>query len=178
MTWFDFLLMAFMASLVSFGIKKKMAGLLVGLGASLIFRLLLGISASSYFLVGIVLAMIAGLILGLLGIRLNTQFTIPDIAGNILGGIGGSLLGILMVLAVITSFPLGKNINGVIVYPSHEIKPSIRAAVQQSYLVNIGRNILLYPLLKNQNYFDDSQDKVYEVLHRLIVVGKPWEKEL
>ena len=178
MTWFDFLLMAFMASLISFGIKKKMGGLLVGVGAALIFRLLLGISSAGYLLPAIGLAMAAGLILGLLGLRLNTQLTMPEYLGNILGGIGGSLLGLLMVLAVITSFPLEKNINDQIVYPSHNLKPAIRGAVQQSYLVNIGRNILLYPLLKQQANYSEPQDKIYGVLHNLLVVGKPWEKEL
>jgi len=177
MTWFDFLLMAFMASLIALGVKRQMGGLLVGVGAMVLFRVLIAISTNSRSAVAIAFALIAGLILGLFGLKLNS-IKISELFKSILGGFGGVLLGILMLLAIITSLPLGKNINDQFVYPSQQLPRAVRSAVQESYFVDIGRNILLFPLLEKDNHFSASSAKIYRILHNLVVVVKPWEKEL
>lgn len=176
MSWFDFLLMAFVASLIALGVKRQMSGLLVGIGAVLGFRVLLTISANSNSAVAIAFALIAGLILGLFGLKLN-NIKVSDLLKSILGGFGGVLLGVLMLLAIITSLPLEKNINNLIVYPGQQLPRAVRPAVQESYFVDIGRNILLYPIIEKSN-FNAGSANVYKLLHQFMIVGKPWEKEL
>ncbi len=176
MTWFDFLLMAFLASLIVLGIKRQLGGLLVGVGAVLIFRIFVAMSTTEIKAVAIAFALIAGLFLGLFGLRLNKAVNAPEILKNILGGIGGALVGVLMLLSIVTSLPLGKNINQQYVYPSLNLKPVVRSALQESYFVDIGRNILLYPLLENNKQLTGSSAQIYKVLHKFIVIGKPWER--
>lgn len=171
MTWLDLVLWGLVALLSAFGAKRRMTGLMVGLGALVLFRLLLGVFARSS-VAGLVFAAVAGLLLGLLGRSLIPRRRGPSLPATLLGGLGGFLLGLVLVLATVTSLPIERNINDQIVYPPRLLPLSMRAAVIDSELVGLGRDILLYPLLVRDGLIEPSS--VLNGLHYFFVVGEPW----
>jgi hypothetical protein len=173
MSWFDLILIFVFAALTALGAKRKLMGFIVGLGAALVFKpLLLVLQGNAY--VALFLALLTGLILGLgsrflLVRRMGTAFIY-----QILGAFGGAVLATLVVFSVITSLPLGRDINGLIIYPSSSLPVGLSTAVRQSRLVDLGRDILLYPLLASEPRLSGKVG-FYQPLHQFFVIGKPWE---
>lgn len=173
MSWLDVVLLGVVALLVALGAKRRLSGLVVGVGALLLFRLLLGVFGSSVW-VGLAFALLAGLLLGLLGRSLSAARRASPRLASVLGGVGGGLLGLLLVLAVVTSLPIERNINDQIVYPPQRLPLSLRGAVTASAAVDLGRDILLYPLLVEAGMRERSG--ILEGLHGFFVVGEPWNR--
>ena len=173
MTWLDILLMIAFAALLGLGVKRRLAGALVGLGGVLLFRpLLVVFNGNLYLALG--LALVAGLLLGLISRAVVLRQRGADILFSVLGGLGGGLLGILLLLVFVTSLPLERNVNDQIVYPAQSLPGAVRSAVNASPLVNLGRDILLYPLLEAGGQVT-ANSGLYRALHSFLVVGNPWE---
>jgi hypothetical protein len=173
MSWLDLVLFGLVALLSAFGAKRRLTGLAVGVGALVLFRLLLVVFVNSPW-VGLAFALSAGVLLGLLGRSLIPQRRGSALPGTLLGGVGGFVLGLLLVFATVTSLPIERNLNDQIVYPPRLLPLSVRAAVIESRLVAVGRDILLYPLLVRDGVLEPSA--VTAGLHRFFVVGEPWER--
>ena len=94
--------------------------------------------------------------------------------GSLLGGLGGFLLGLTLVLALVTALPIGRDLNNRIVYPPRTL-PIGGAAVANSSLGELGRDILLYPLLERQGLIPPARSGTLARLHGFFVVGRPWE---
>ncbi|MCA9836066.1 MAG: hypothetical protein KC422_04105 [Trueperaceae bacterium] len=173
MSWFDLILIVVFAALTALGAKRKLMGLIVGLGAALVFKPLLLVLQGNVY-VALLLALVTGLILGL-----SSRFLLVRRIGTagiyqFAGALGGAILATLVVLSVTTSLPLGRDINGLITYPSSSLPTGFGNAVRQSRLVNLGRDILLYPLLASEPRLS-GKEGLYEPLHKFFVTGKPWE---
>lgn len=173
MTWLDVVFFGLIALLAALGAKRRLSGLVVGVGALLLFRLLLGVFSSSPW-VGVAFALLAGLLLGLLGRSLSVARRTAPRLSSMLGGVGGGLLGLLLVLAVATSLPIERNVNDQIVYPPQRLPLSLRSAVTASAVVDLGRDILLYPLLVEAGMRERSG--ILAGLHGFFVVGEPWNR--
>ena len=94
------------------------------------------------------------------------------------GGFGGLLLGLLAVLALSTSLPVGVTASGTLRYPPDVAQP-FTSAVRESRVLEIGRDILFFPLLTQQGYFDASpqlQRQALGGLHEFLTLGVPWEE--
>lgn len=175
MTWFDILLLIIFATLIALGVKRKLAGFLIGLGGLLLFRPLLVVFEGNP-LIALILALLAGLIFGLISRRLIFKRRGLDLPLSILGGIGGGLLGLLTVLSLITAFEVEPNVNNVYEISARSIPAAAQSAVLQSRMVRIGRDILLYPLLEQQ--LPTAERSIYRALHNFMVVRNPWERSL
>jgi hypothetical protein len=170
MTWLDLFLVAAFATLTALGAKRKLAGLVVGLVSVLLFKLLLVIFSGNVY-IGLVFALLAGLLLGLASRFIMLRQRGMPLLSSLAGGFGGALLGLLLVLSVATSFPLGRDVNNFVVYPDQTLPGQIR----NSQLVNVGRDILLYPSRELNGQIAAGQKGLYQILHNFFVVGKPWE---
>lgn len=172
-TWLDFLLVIGVAALVGLGAQRRLSGALVGLGGALLFRpLLVVFNGNLYLALG--LALVAGLLLGLISRAVVVRQRGADLLFGILGGLGGAALGVLLLLAFVTSLPLERNVNNQIIYPAQSLPAMVRIACNTSPLVKLGRDILLYPLLEAGGQLQ-ANTGVYRALHKLMVVGEPWE---
>lgn len=94
--------------------------------------------------------------------------------GYLLGAFGGVILGSALVLTLIVSLPLGRDLNGALRYPSPDLP--YQSVFQNSRLVELGRVILLYPLLRESGEFSPASRATLGVLHTMFVVGQPWEE--
>jgi hypothetical protein len=179
MSWFDIFLLASIAALTALGAKRKLTGLIVGIFSLLLFRILIVVAdkSTSGIIVSVIMAVLAGILFGMLGrasVFKNRGLELPL---TIAGGFGGLLTGLLLVGALITSLPIEKRFDGAIVYPPQQLEPLLSSAVNSSQLVKVGRSILLYPLLaEDATQLPVSQRGVYSALHSLFVVGQPWER--
>ncbi len=173
MTWLDLVLTGLLALSTALGAQRRMTGLLVGAGAVVLFRLLLGVFSAN-LLIGLAFALFAGVLLGLLGRSLVQQRRGPSLPASLLGGLGGLLLGALLILSTVTSLPIEYNARGEIVYPPQTqfLSLGLQPAVTNSRLVGLGRDILLYPLLAQSN--PDQAGGLLSGLHAFFVVGEPW----
>ena len=172
-TWLDAALVLTLAVFVAAGAHKKLIGFFVGVGAALLLRPLSGLAASNVVL-AVAVALLLGLVFGILGrhlgIRQNDHWGF-----KVLGGVGGLLLGAAMVGALITSLPIQRNPANAreIFYPPRNAPAALAATFQRSKLIAEGRAILLYPLLPRDG-FSANQHRLYSGLHDWLVVGKPW----
>ena len=175
LTLFDILLAVGFAAFVGLSARRKLSGFINGLAALLLFRPLLAIFDGNLY-VALILALVAGVLLGL-GCRFlpPTQRSL-DIPLTILGGVGGTFLGVLLILVSITSLPLGRNVNNQISYPSAELSTPLLASARRSPLVEIGRDIVLYPLLEPAGQITEGSKGMYRALHGFLVIGRPWER--
>ncbi len=94
--------------------------------------------------------------------------------GYLLGAFGGVVLGSALVLTLIVSLPLGRDLNGALRYPSPDLPYG--SVFQNSRLVALGRVILLYPLLEGRGEFSPASRATLSVLHTMFVAGQPWEE--
>jgi hypothetical protein len=178
MSWFDIFLLASVAALTALGAKRKMTGLIVGVASIILFRVLLSVAArnTSGLVIAIVMAVLAGVLFGMLGRAAVFKGRGLELPLTIAGGFGGLLAGLVLVGALITSLPIEKRFDGAVIYPPQQLSPLLTSAVNSSQLVKVGRSILLYPLLaKDTAQVPASQQGLYSALHTFFVVGQPWE---
>lgn len=172
LTFIDLLLALALAAFIGLGARRKLAGLVVGLGSLLLFHpLLLVFNGNEY--VALSLALIAGLLLGFACRFLPAPQRGLDVPFGVLGGLGGFCLGALLVLVTVTSLPVERNIQNQVVYPGGDLRPAIRSAARRSPLVDVGRDIVLYPLLEAQ--LEPGSKGLYGALHSFLAIGEPWE---
>ena len=175
MSWFDIILVVGFASLIALGVQRRLMGLVIGLGGLVLFRpLLLVLNGNAY--IALLLALVAGLLLGLASRFLLVRRIGQGKLFQILGGVGGALLGCLLMLSVVTSLPIDRNVNNQIIYPAANLPNSLNAAVRSSRLVTLGRDILLYPLLESDPRLSGINGFAVKNLHQFFVVGQPWER--
>ena len=108
LTLFDSLLIVLMAGCTVIGIRRGVAGMVVGVGAVPVW-LILNIIGGIHPLVGFLLAFAAGWLLGQLSKMLHTTGAISaasDTARAVMGGTGGLLLGLGLVTALALSFQI------------------------------------------------------------------------
>jgi len=172
MSWFDLILVAFVAVLTVIGAHRKLTGLLIGAVSLLLFRVFLVVFDRSIFL-GLLFALSAGLLIGFGGRSLIQRKRGPSLPGGILGGLGGFILGILLMFTVVTSLPLERDVQNRVVYPPPFLPFGMQDAVADSALVDMGRDILLYPLLVAGDGIEPNG--VLAGLHNFFVVGEPWD---
>lgn len=172
--WLDILLMMTIAALSAFAAQRRLTGFLVGMGGVILFRPLYGLMQTS-LLLPLVLALVVGLGLGYAGPWLEFRLRLRETVGTVLGGVGGFLLGVVLTLGLATALPIERDINNFIIYPPRNLPAPFGEAVQNSQLVDLGRDILLYPLLENAGQIDPASRGFISALHGFFVVRAPWE---
>lgn len=174
LTWIDLILVLVIASLVALGANRRLIGLFVGVGALLLLRPLLGLGQGNPWF-SIAVAFVCGLALALLARKLVAPGKGPELVFKIAGGFGGFMLGAAMVLALATSLPIQRNPANEreIFYPPRDIGTQLALTLQRSPFVMLGRTVLLYPLLPNDDR-PDRDNTVLSGLHSWLVVGEPW----
>lgn len=174
MTWFDLILLLVVALTTALAAERRFAGLLLGAASVLLLKplLLLGsISAVGAILTGLA----AAVLLALLVRRIPRDF-VPDWAGRLLGGLGGLLLSVVLVLAIVTGLPVERTAHGDVIYPPHSVARPLANALQSSPLVAVGRNILLYPLLDADDRDTLAGHKeAHTWVHEWLVPDTPWK---
>ncbi|MGL4608491.1 MAG: hypothetical protein ACRCYY_02230 [Trueperaceae bacterium] len=180
MSWFDIFLLLPVAALTALGAKRQLTGLVVGIGSFLLMRLLMpvAISNNAGLVIALIMAVLAGVLFGMLGRTSVLQQRGLGPILTIAGGLGGFLTSLLLVGMLITSLPIENRFDGAVVYPptNASVGPLLGPAVNSSQLVKVGRSILLYPLLAKDGQIPTSQQGMYSALHRFLVVGQPWER--
>lgn len=174
MNWIDLLCLAIIAGTAALAAKRGLSGLLIGVGALILFQPLLWLAQLSQLL-ALALALPLGLALGFVGrhaVRRNGPSSPTHAA---LGGVGGFVLGTLLTLSLATSLPIERDINNLLVYPPRTLAAPISSALQTSQFVMAGRSILLYPLLDADGQIAPGQRGFFASLHRFLVFGRPWE---
>jgi hypothetical protein len=132
LTFFDFVLIILMAGCTVIGVRRGVAGMVVGIGVIPLW-LVLNIIGGIHPLVGFLLALAAGWLLGQLSKMLHTTGAISaasDTARAVMGGTGGVLLGMGLVAALALSFQTKAtpvNGPGSFVYPSPDGLPKLIA---------------------------------------------------
>ncbi|MEJ2292049.1 MAG: hypothetical protein P8Y13_11505 [Deinococcales bacterium] len=179
MSWLDLVLVVVVASVTALGAHRRLSGFFVGVGGVLLLHPLLMLAHANPFL-ALVAALLAGLGLSMLGRRLFQQNRGAVVLTRSLGGLGGLALGVALMLSLVTSLPIQRNPSNPseLFYPPRNLPTPVSSAVLDSRLVLLGRDILLYPLLAKQGSVDASRDRVLQGLHRLFVVGEPWNETL
>lgn len=171
LTPFDLALLLLWAATVALSAQRGVLGLLVGIVGVLFLRPLLLLAQKSALL-----ALVAALLVGFL-VTLSVR-PFPRLSyrqprwGHLLGAVGGALLGGALVLTLLVSLPIGRDLNGAVRYPAADLP--FAGALQGSRLVDAGRAILLYPLLERSGQVAPEQRGVLSVLHNMFVVGQPW----
>ncbi len=174
MTWIDLALVLVVASVAALASERRLSGFFVGIGGVLLLRPLLVLADINPF-VGLVAALVVGLGLSFLG-----RVLLPPSRGGmwfqrLLGAFGGLALGLVLVLALVTSLPIQRNPLDQIVYPPRDLPEPFNQAVVSSRMVLLGRDILLYPLLDAQGDLAASEE-ILRGLHSYLVVGEPWKE--
>lgn len=176
MTWIDATFVLTVASTTALASERRLSGLLVGAGGVLAFRPLLGLAQSNPFL-ALALALVTGLVLALLGRHmLQWGLRLPPLAGRLAGGFGGLVLGVAIVIALVTSLPIGRQpLSGGIYYPPTDLPAAVQPAVSGSAAVAVGCSVLLQPLLQAHGDAAPCQrSALLTLLHDWFVVGEPW----
>jgi uncharacterized membrane protein YeaQ/YmgE (transglycosylase-associated protein family) len=178
MTWVDLTLVLTVAAATALAAERRLAGMLVGLGAVLALRPLLLVAQLNPWL-GLVGALLVGLVLALIGRQLLPLARVSGWATRLAGGVGGAALGIAIVTTLVTSLPIQRNPvePGLIYYPPRDLPPPLQQAVAESELVTWGRSVLLFPLLDAQGAIPGSQRATLAAFHGWFVVGEPWRTD-
>lgn len=179
MSWLDLVLVAVVAAVTALGAHRRLAGLFVGVGGVLLLHPLLLLAKANPFL-ALLGALLAGLGLSLVGRRLLQQKRGAIVLTRALGGLGGLALGLALMLSLVTSLPIQRNPANPteLFYPPRNLPTPIASAVLDSRLVVLGRDILFYPLLTKQGQAEAGPPRLLLGLHRLLVVGEPWNTAL
>ncbi len=178
MSWLDPVFAILVGTLTAFGAARRLTGLWVGLGGVLLLRPLLGLAHGSP-VAGLVAALVGGLLLGLLGRNLLSGLRSGRWWQQALGALGGATLGVALVLALVTSLPIQRSPfdPNQLYYPPRDLPALVQGAALRSWTVQVGRDVLLYPLLDAQGAVPDGRDALLRGLHRWLVVGEPWRAE-
>lgn len=178
MSWIDGVFALLLAGMTAFGAHRRLTGLWVGVGGVLLLRPVLGLAAASAW-VGLAAALGGGVLLGLVGRHLFVEARTGRLWQRVLGGLGGASLGAALVLAIAVSLPIQRSPfdPNQLYYPPRDLPPLVQGAVLRSWTMDVGRDVLLYPLLDAQNAVPEDRRALLRGLHRLLVVGRPWEQE-
>jgi hypothetical protein len=176
-SWIDPVFAALVGTLTAFGAARRLTGLWVGIGGVLLLRPLLGVAASTP-IVGLIAALLGGLLLGLLGRNLLAGLRTGRWWQRALGGLGGATLGVALVLALATSLPIQRSPfdPNQLYYPPRDLPALVQGAALRSWTLSFGRDVLLYPLLDAQGAVPEGRDTLLRGLHRWLVVGEPWRE--
>lgn len=172
-TWIDALLVLIVAVFTAFGARRRMVGLVVGLGGVLLLKPLLVVGSRSPLL-ALAAALVGGLLLALVSQRLAAPSLRPRWTSMLAGGAGGLLLGLMLMVALVTSLPIERNVANQreIYYPPRNIGGGVSTALLSSPLVTMGRTILLYPLLPPPE--TPLERTLFQMARAWVVVGDPW----
>ncbi|MDZ7800478.1 MAG: hypothetical protein U5K81_06760 [Trueperaceae bacterium] len=178
MSWIDGVFALLLAGMTAFGAHRRLTGLWVGVGGVLLLRPVLGLAAASPW-VGLAAALGGGVLLGLVGRHLFVEARTGRVWQRVLGGLGGASLGAALVLAIAVSLPIQRSPfdPNQLYYPPRDLPPLVQGAVLRSWTMDVGRDVLLFPLLDAQNAVPEERRALLRGLHRLLVVGRPWRQE-
>jgi len=173
-TWVDLVLVCVVAVFAAAGAHRRLIGLVVGLGGALAVGPLLKLGQTSPGAAAVAAAVL-GLVLGLVGRRLYDPGRRPVWPYQVAGGVGGALLGLALVVALITSLPISRSARG-FHYPPHQPDTALYRTLNRSPLVLIGRTIVFYPVLPAEELarLQPYEQRVYAGLHEVFVPGEPW----
>ena len=173
MTWLDALLVILVMAVAALIAERRWTGVLIAAAGIILVGPILRIGQGAP-LIGLLLAIAAGLILAILAARVLKAPPERDRTGVIAGSFMGLVFGAVLLLAVLVSLPLGRNNQGQIVYPGMTTTPAVTEALVRSPLVAYGRSVLLQPLLAGQpNSPESSQWAITRLLHDWLVPGEP-----
>lgn len=177
MSWLDFVLVAIPPALAALGAEKRLLGFALGLAAVLLLRPFVVLGSMAPIL-ALLAALLAGVAVAVVARSLFPPNRARQTLKRTLGAIGGFAIGGLLVLAMVVSLPIQRNpVNErEIFYPPRNLPQPLGQAVERSRLVQLGRDVLLFPLLDGQMGFGDTERLVYGGLHDYLVVGQPWER--
>lgn len=178
MSWIDGVFALLLAGMTAFGAHRRLTGLWVGVGGVLLLRPVLGLAAASPW-VGLAAALGGGVLLGLVGRHLFVEARTGRVWQRVLGGLGGASLGAALVLAIAVSLPIQRSPfdPNQLYYPPRDLPSLVQGAVLRSWTMDVGRDVLLFPLLDAQNAVPEERRALLRGLHRLLVVGRPWRQE-
>ena len=177
MTWLDFVLVTIPPALAALGAERRWVGLSLAIVALALLRPLLLLGTWSPLA-----ALVAALVVGVAVSLVMRTVVVPRRTGNtvqhVLGGIGGFAMGVVLVLTLVTALPIQRNpINErEIFYPPRNLPEPLAQAVAGSELVEVGRDILLFPLLDGRVGFTSVERSIYAAFHEYLIVGTPWER--
>ncbi len=177
MSWLDPVFGVAIGVLIAACASRRWVGAVVGFGAVLLVRPILGLAHEAPWLA--VLAMAAGgAVLALVARSALAGGRDGDLARRIVGGTGGLALGATLVLAVVISLPIQRSPfdPNQLYYPPRDLPPIVQDAVLNSWTVGVGRDVLLFPLLDAQRSLPDGRRDVVRLLHRWLVIGEPWRR--
>ena len=169
----DLALLLFWLCVVILAAQRGVLGLIIGVLGVLFLRPLVQLAATSA-----PLALTVALLIGLLASLSVRPF--PWLRyrqprwGYLLGALGGAALGGALVLTLLVSLPIGRDLGGAVRYPAQSVP--FAEVFGRSRLVGAGRAILLYPLLDKGGRIDPAHRGVLGALHDMFVVGQPWEE--
>lgn len=172
-TWLDIVLVLMVAGTTALGAKRRLVGLMVGVGGVLLLRPLLVVGSQDPW-VALAAALVGGLLLTLIGQRLVSPALRQGWPSMVLGGFGGLLLGSALLVAIVVSLPIERapaNQNAII-YPPSNAPLGLSEMLKRSPTVRLGRAILLYPLLEEPEA--EFERTLYQGLRGWFVVGEPW----
>lgn len=177
MTWLDVVLLVIPAALAAVGTERRWIGFAIAVAAVILVRPLV-VLATAAPVVALIAALVAGVSVSVLVRSLVSPRRNGAVVQQVLGGAGGFVLGTLIVLTLVTALPIQRNpINErEIFYPPRNLPEPFGQAVTSSRLVQMGRDILLFPLLDGRVAFNPTERAVYGGLHDYLVVGTPWER--
>jgi hypothetical protein len=137
-TWFDIILVVLLAGIMVLGARRGVAGLVAGLVAVFAWPIV-NVLGRIEPLIGFVLALVAGwFVVGTLARNAYATGFISassDAARTILGGLGGTLMGLGLVVALALSFPITSTPSagpGAFSYPSDALPSWLREGVNRS----------------------------------------------
>lgn len=172
-TWIDALLVLIVAAATAMGAKRRLVGLVVGVGAVLLLKPLLVVGSRSPAL-ALIAALVGGLLLAVISQRIGSPGNRQRWPGMVAGGFGGLLLGLAIVVALVTSLPIERNVANPreIYYPPRNAPGSLSTVLQRSPMVTFGRNVLLAPLLPPPE--SEVERRAFQSLRSWFVVEDPW----
>lgn len=177
MTWLDIVLVAIPPALAALGAERRWVGFALGVAALALLRPLV-VMGTWTPLVALLMALVTGIAVSVLVRALIPQRRTRPLVSQVFGGIGGFALGAVLVLTLVTALPIQRNpINErEIFYPPRNLSEPWAQAVAGSRLVQVGRDILLFPLLDGRVDFSPWERTVYSGFHDYLIVGSPWER--
>lgn len=138
LTWFDLILTVLFAGVIVLGARRGVAGLVAGVVAVFAWPII-NILGRIDALVAFVLALVGGwFVVGMLARNAYATGFInasSDVARTILGGLGGTLMGVALVVALALSFPITSTPSagaGAFSYPSDALPSWLREGVDRS----------------------------------------------
>ncbi len=177
-TWLDAALVLMIVIMTALGAKRRLVGLVVGVGGALLLRPLIIIGSRDLW-IALAAAFCGTLILALIGQRLAPPNRRQHWGTAAAGGVGGAVLGLSLMFALVTSLPIERSpVNErEIFYPPRTAPIGLAVTFAQSPLVLEGRSILLHPLLPAPTPAEGLKNVTWRaegLLHRWLVVGEPW----